>query len=119
MKSELAPRAEIRDVVVPIIGPRDVLLRIKAVAICGSYVHIYQSSPTMMSIAHLPLIFGHEACGEVVEVGKQVTRLNLGDLVAVETHIPCGVCHQCQTGGQHVCERIVIFGVQTDGAFAE
>ena len=119
LKSGLAPGAEIKDVAVPTIGPGDVLLKIKAAAICGSDVHIYHSSPTMMSITHPPLIFGHEACGEVVEVGEQVTRLELGDLVAVETHIPCGTCHQCQTGGQHVCERMVIFGVQTDGAFAE
>ena len=119
MKPGLAPGAEIREVAVPTIGPRDVLLKIKAVAICGSDIHIYHSSPTMMSLARPPLIFGHEACGEVVEVGEQVTGLALGDLVAVETHIPCGTCYQCQTGGQHVCERLTIFGVQTDGAFAE
>ncbi len=119
MKPDSAPGAEIRDVDVPSIKPRDVLIKVKAVAICGSDVHIYHSSPTMMSIAHLPLIFGHETCGEIVEVGEQVTSLELGDLVAVETHIPCGSCHQCQTDGQHVCERMIIFGVQTDGAFAE
>jgi threonine 3-dehydrogenase len=119
VKPGLAPGAEIREVAIPTIGPRDVLLKIKAVAICGSDIHIYHSSPTMMSLARPPLIFGHEACGEVVEVGEQVTGLALGDLVAVETHIPCGTCYQCQTGGQHVCERLTIFGVQTDGAFAE
>ena len=119
VKSGLASGAEVKDVAIPTIGPGDVLLRIKAVAICGTDVHIYRSSPTMMSLARLPLIFGHEACGEVVEVGEQVTSLKLGDLVAVETHIYCGSCYQCRTGGQHVCERMAIFGIQTDGAFAE
>jgi len=119
VKLGLAPGAEIQDVDVPAVGPRDVLLKVKAAAICGSDVHIYRSSPTIMSLTSPPFIFGHEACGEIVEVGEQVTRLKVGDLVAVETHISCGTCYQCQTGGQHVCERVAIFGVQTDGAFAE
>ncbi len=119
VKPGLAPGAEIRDVDVPSIGPKDVLIRVRAVAICGSDIHIYHSLPTLMAITRPPLIFGHEACGEVVEVGEQVIKLKTGDLIAVETHIPCGTCYQCQTGGQHICERLTIFGVQTDGAFAE
>jgi threonine 3-dehydrogenase len=119
LKLSLAPGAEIRDVDVPAIGPGEVLLKVKAAAICGSDVHIYHSSPTMMSMIRPPLIFGHEACGEVVKVGERVTGLELGDLVAVETHIYCGICYQCQTGGRHVCEKGIVFGVHTDGAFAK
>ena len=119
VKASLAPGAEVQDMAVPTIGPNDVLLRVKAAAICGSDIHIYLSSPTMMAMIKPPFIFGHEACGEVVKIGEQVKTLKSGDLVAVETHIPCGTCYQCQTGGQHVCERLTIFGVHTDGAFAE
>ncbi len=119
VKVSLAPGAEVQDVAVPTIGPNDVLLRVKAAAICGSDIHIYRSSPTMMAMIKPPLIFGHEACGEVVEAGEQVKKLQVGDIVAVETHITCGTCYQCQTGGQHVCENLAIFGVHTDGAFAE
>lgn len=119
VKVSLAPGAQVQDVAVPTIGPNDVLLRVKAAAICGSDIHIYRSSPTMMAMIKPPLIFGHEACGEVVEAGEQVKKLQVGDIVAVETHITCGTCYQCQTGGQHVCENLAIFGVHTDGAFAE
>ena len=73
----------------------------------------------MMSMIRPPLIFGHEACGEMVKVGEQVAELELCDLVAVETHINYGICYHRQTGGQHVCEKGIIFGVHTDGAFAE
>ncbi len=119
VKPSQAPGAEVKDVPMPVIGPADVLIKVKAAAICGSDIHIYRSSPTMLAMINPPLIFGHEACGEVVEVGDQVKSLKVGDLVAVETHIYCGVCHQCQTGGPHVCENLAIFGVHTDGCFAE
>ena len=108
-----------REVPVPAIGAKDVLVRVKAAAICGSDVLLYRSSPSLMAICRPPLTLGHEACGEVVAVGAGVTRLKEGDLVAMDSHISCGVCYQCQTGGAHVCENGVIFGVQTDGAFAE
>jgi threonine 3-dehydrogenase len=119
LKAGVAPGVEIREVPVPDIGDRDVLVRVKAAAICGSDIHLYHSAPSLMAIARPPFVMGHEACGEVVTVGAGVTRLRKGDLVAMDSHISCGVCYQCQTGGAHVCEQVTIFGVQTDGAFAE
>jgi threonine 3-dehydrogenase len=65
------------------------------------------------------MIFGHEVCGDVVEVGSQVDSLQVGDRVAVETHIPCGECFQCQTGNQHICEKMAIVGVHSAGVFSE
>lgn len=111
--------AELLDMTVPEVGPRDVLIKVLAAAICGSDVHIYNSSPTMMAMLKPPVIFGHEVCGEVVEMGSNVKHLKAGDLVAVETHIYCGVCRQCLSGNRHICEKLAIFGVHGDGAFAE
>ena len=67
-------------------------------------------------------IIGHELLGEVVAVGSDARRshgLEVGDLVSAESHIYCGVCHQCRTGDAHVCADDVIIGISRDGAFAE
>ena len=119
MKKTAAPGAELVDVDVPTPGPKDVLIEIKAAAICGTDIHIYDWTPFAQARVKPPLIFGHEACGEVVEVGDQVDTHQKGDLVAVETHIPCEQCYQCQTGNQHVCEQMTIVGVHAPGVFAE
>ncbi len=71
------------------------------------------------AVKRLPLIMGHECCGDVVEVGSEVTTLIPGDFVAAETHIPCGVCYQCRNGMQHICGDLRLFGIHQDGCFAE
>ncbi len=119
VKNTAAPGADYMDVDVPAIGPKDLLIKVKAAAICGTDIHIYDWTPFAQARVKPPLIFGHEVCGEVVEVGAQVDTHEKGDLVAVETHIPCGQCYQCQTGSQHVCERMAIVGVHAPGVFAE
>jgi threonine 3-dehydrogenase len=65
------------------------------------------------------LIFGHEFVGEVVALGTEAAGVRLGDVVAVETHVACGVCHLCRRGLMHVCERVQILGVDRSGAYAE
>lgn len=119
VKSERAPGAEVREIDPPVIGDRDVLVEVKAAAICGTDVHIYEWTKYAQDRVSPPMVFGHEFCGEVVEVGASVTTVKPGDLVAGETHIPCGHCYQCQTGNQHICENMAIIGVHTAGAFAE
>ena len=119
MKTERSPGAKIVDVAVPEPGPRDVIIRVKVAAICGTDIHIYDWNSYAQARIKPPMIFGHEGCGEVVKIGDQVTRFKPGDLVAVEPHIPCGECRQCQTGSQHICEKMAIIGVHTDGLFSE
>lgn len=119
VKTNKAPGAELKDVDIPAIGPKDVLIKVKAVSICGSDIHIYNSAPRIMPMVNLPLTFGHEASGDVVKTGEQVESIKKGDRVAVETHFSCGHCYYCQTGAPHNCLNLVIFGVNTDGAFAE
>jgi threonine 3-dehydrogenase len=118
VKTSKVRGAEFMDVDMPTTGAKDVLIKVRVVAICGTDIHIFQSSPTVMSRINLPCIFGHEMCGDVIETGDHVTNIKKGDIVAVETHIPCGTCYQCQTGAEHICNNLELFGSRT-GAFAE
>lgn len=107
------------DLPIPKIGELDLLVRVRAAAICGTDIHIYQWNEYAASRIKLPLLFGHEYAAEVVEIGKNVTHFKKGDRVAAETHVPCGHCYQCTTGLQHICRDMKILGVHVDGAFSE
>ncbi len=111
--------ALMKEVDVPAIRDHEVLVKVKRAAICGTDIHIYFWTAFAQERLKLPMIFGHEFCGEVVEVGRTVKRVKPGDLVAAETHIPCEVCFQCNTGLMHICKEMKIIGVHTAGAFSE
>ncbi|MDI3547070.1 MAG: threonine 3-dehydrogenase [Halanaerobiales bacterium] len=111
---------EIREIPVPEISSNEILIKVKAGAVCGSDIHLYNWSDWCENVdAKNPMVIGHEFCGEVVAVGEQVSSIKKGDLIAAETHIPCGECRLCKTGKQHICQDMKIVGVHTDGAFAE
>ncbi len=84
-------------------GDHDVLLRVKASGICGGDIHLYRGKHPLAS---LPMAIGHEISGEVIEIGKFVSRVSLGDRVAVEPVIPCGACYFCLRGEYHLCQDI-------------
>jgi len=112
--------ASLKDYPMPVLGESDVLIKVKATAICGTDLHIYNwNSWAQNAGIKLPTVLGHECSGEIVEVGSAVKNLKVGDYVACETHIPCGQCYQCKNGQQHICANLVIYGVHTDGCFAE
>lgn len=119
IKSKAAPGAEISDMPVPSVGPREVLIKIIAASICGTDVHIYTWDKWSQSRIKPPIIFGHELIGEVVEVGKDVKHVAPGSYVTAETHIACGFCYQCRIGNKHLCQNVKILGVDVNGAFAE
>lgn len=120
LKEKPGPGAVIKDIDVPKPGSRDVLIRVKVGAICGSDVHIYQWDPWAQSVVpKLPQILGHEFAGEIVEVGKEVHHLKPGDHVAGETHIPCDNCYFCLTGQRHICLHMKVYGVHSQGIFSE
>ncbi len=119
VKPERAAGADFREVEIPQINDNQVLVKTRASSICGTDKHIYNWDKWAQGRLKPPLIFGHECCGEVVEVGKNIRGLRLGDFVAAESHIPCGVCKQCRMGNMHICDNLVILGVDTDGIFAE
>ncbi|GKS60018.1 L-threonine 3-dehydrogenase [Nitrospira sp.] len=91
----------------------------KATSICGTDAHIYNWDSWSQSRIHIPRIIGHEVCGEVVEMGRRVTLVAVGDFIAAESHLTCGECFQCRTGLAHVCKHYRILGVDLDGTYAE
>ena len=112
--------AEIQTVPIPDCGPGEVLIRVKSAALCGTDLHILEwNSWAMGAGIKLPFIFGHECSGDIVSVGAGVTTLQVGDRIAVETHVPCGNCDQCLNGEQHICNNLRIFGVHMNGCFAQ
>jgi len=118
-KVEAGPGFEMIEAPVPEIGPNEVLVRVKATSICGTDLHIFHWNPWAQGRIKPPLIIGHECAGEVVEVGRDVTAVRVGDLVSLESHVVCGVCDMCRTGQGHLCRKTRILGVDRDGVFAE
>src|SRR5216684_2142479 len=87
----------------PAIGPEDVLIRSRAVGICGSDVELYRGTrPT--DFYRYPIVPGHEWAGEIVAVGEQVRTLSPGEEVVSEGFLFCGTCHNCRTGLTNLCE---------------
>ncbi|HUV98302.1 MAG TPA: L-threonine 3-dehydrogenase [Candidatus Paceibacterota bacterium] len=120
VKKKRAPGAEVTEVATPKIRRSEVLVKVKTASICGTDVHIWDWNEWAQErIKNIPLIFGHEFCGEVVEAGSDVASVEVGDFVSAETHIVDGTCYQCQTDRMHVCRNIQILGVDRDGVFAE
>lgn len=119
---KLRPEAgfvELCETPVPVPADNEVLIRVKAAAICGTDVHIRGWDQWSQKRMKPPVTIGHEFCGEVVEVGKAVKHLAVGDIVTPESHIPCMVCPDCRMGNYHVCQRTGLVGVTRDGGFAD
>lgn len=119
LKREAKPGLELTTCPDPSPGPTDAVVRVRATSLCGTDAHIYNWDPWAHSRIHPPRIIGHEMCGEVVEIGADVTLVAVGDYVAAESHLTCGRCFQCRTGQAHVCRDYRILGVDRDGSFAE
>lgn len=119
VKTEPGPGATLTTVEIPKLGPKEVLVRVRATSICGSDLHIYNWDQWAEGRIKPPLVMGHEFAGEVVALGEEVETLRVGDSVSAETHIVCGVCYQCRTGQSHVCRNCSIIGVDRPGCFAE
>ena len=113
-------KTELQKIAVPVPGPCEVLVRVRAAALCGTDLHIHDWNQWAQSAGiQLPVVLGHECCGDVVSVGSAVNGIAVGDKVAAETHIPCGHCYQCLNGEQHICNNLKLFGIHTNGCFAE
>jgi threonine 3-dehydrogenase len=119
VKARPAPGIELRQVPVPVPGPGEVLVRVQAVSVCGTDLHIYNWDPWAQWRIHPPLIPGHEFSGVVAGLGQGVTSVREGDVVSAEMHVVCGKCMQCRTGQAHICQTVRILGVDADGAFAD
>lgn len=101
-------------------GPGEVLVKVLKASVCGTDYHITTWDDWSASRIKPPLVYGHEFCGEIAEVGEGVPdSLRPGDYVSAEMHLPCGTCYQCMRGNLHICENCKIFGIDLPGCFAE
>lgn len=102
--------------------PKDdeVLVKLEYVGICGSDLHYYESGAIGEFVVKPPFVLGHEPGGTVVEVGKNVKHLKVGDRVALEPGKTCGHCEFCKTGRYNLCPDVVFFATPpVDGVFQE
>lgn len=107
---------QLREVPMPEINDDEALLKVEAVAICGSDVRIlHHGNPRVTP----PTIIGHETAGQVVQVGKNVKRVKVGDRVSLGGDVPCGQCHWCRNGLGNNCTINYAMGYQFAGGFAQ
>lgn len=119
---------ELEQVPIPTPKPDEVLLKVLACSLCGTDVHVHDWDPPFCEGRLTPPVTtGHEVCGEVVEVGSEVTEFKVGDLASAESHLPCKsqearkhlTCAMCDMGNGHICEYVKFFSVDVDGFLAE
>jgi D-arabinitol dehydrogenase (NADP+) len=107
--------AVIANVPEPVVGPNDVLIRVRAAGICGTDLHIFKGEYE----ATYPLIPGHEFSGEVAAVGDNVINFRVGDRVTADPNIPCNRCEYCQRNQPNQCLYLKAIGVTQSGGFSE
>ncbi len=102
-----APRdMRLHEIPVPEPGPGEVLMRIRALGICGSDVHYYVDGHIGDSYPEFPFILGHEFSGQIEALGPGVEGLPVGTRVAVDPAIPCGKCEVCLEGNPNCCPNV-------------
>lgn len=105
----------LRHLPTPEVGPDDVLLKVRAVGICGTDLHIYNGGTAVKP----GTVIGHEFSGEIVRVGKNVATHHVGQRAVGEHVITCGDCLYCRTGRPTLCKRSTVIGLTRPGALAE
>lgn len=104
------PKPEIR-------RPDDVILKVEAASICGSDIHGLAVPPGQYMKPGI--IYGHEFCGTVEQMGEEVTGFTLGERVAVNPRVRCGTCYECTHNKGDLCSNSDHYGQLADGGFAE
>ena len=113
----VAPKkVEIKEVPKPIPGADQVLLKVHAVGICGSDIHAWHGKHPFISC---PIVTGHEAAGEVVELGANVKNVKIGDRVVIRPQSIDGSCLLCKEGRYNICNSLQVLGCQITGASSD
>lgn len=105
------------DIERPVIGDNDMLLEMKKAAICGTDMRILAGTKTKG--VRYPSVIGHEMCGVITEIGKNVEGFQVGDKVAIANVIPCGSCPACLAGRENACMNRKAIGYEFNGGFEE
>jgi len=119
VKAKAEPGLWMEHVPIPEPGANDVLIQVKKSAICGTDVHIWDWDEWAAATIPVPMVIGHEFCGEIVETGSAVDRYSPGMRVSGEGHIACGICRNCRAGRAHLCRNTQGVGVNRPGSFGE
>lgn len=101
----------------PQIGDNDMLLKMKKAAICGTDTRIFAGTKTKG--IRYPSVVGHEMCGDICEIGKNVRGYEVGDKVSIANVIPCGSCPACLEGRENACMNRKAIGYEFNGGFEE
>jgi len=113
---------EMQTVPTPVVkNDSDVLIQMTRVGVCGSDVHYYTEGKIGSQVVQFPFTVGHEGAGIVKQVGATVSRVKVGDHVAVEPAMPCWECDQCLLGRPHTCRKLRFLGCpgQAEGCLSE
>jgi L-iditol 2-dehydrogenase len=104
----------------PVPGPGEVLVRVRAVGVCGSDTHYFDHGRIGRFVVESPLVLGHEASGVVEGVGSDVDPARVGERVSIEPGVPCRQCVQCLGGRYNLCPDMVFHATPpVDGSLAE
>ncbi|HAU8263557.1 TPA: zinc-binding alcohol dehydrogenase family protein [Kluyvera intermedia] len=101
---------------IPKPGDDEALIKLKTVGICGTDIHAWGGNQPFFSY---PRVLGHEICGEIVGLGKNINHLHNGQQVVVIPYVSCRKCPACRSGRTNCCENISVIGVHQDGGFSE
>ncbi|NTV81591.1 MAG: alcohol dehydrogenase catalytic domain-containing protein, partial [Candidatus Aminicenantes bacterium] len=102
---------EVREAPMPrIVRDDDVIVRSRAVGVCGSDLHYFVSDAVGGDAVRYPFIPGHECAGTIEAAGPGVTRVKPGDTVVIEPAVSCGACDQCRNGRPHTCRKLLFLG---------
>jgi len=119
-KTESKKGLSIIDIEVPEdVQDNEVIVEIDRVSICGTDLHIYNWDSWASSRISIPRVIGHEGCGKIVKLGKNVKNFNINDKVAFESHIYCDKCYQCNINKRHICNNLKVLGIDTNGLFSK
>lgn len=117
------PEPKVEDVEKPKLGPKDLLIRVKACGICGSDIHFCETDRDSYmlypGLTRFPCTIGHEFSGVVEGVGEAVRDFDIGNSVTSEEMLWCGECLPCRNGFPNHCRNLEELGFTVDGAMAE
>ncbi len=115
--------AAFKEIETPTPGPDDVIIKQRRVGFCGSDMHFFEHDADgyikYPGLVRFPSVLGHELAGDVIEVGRNVTHIKVGDPVTIEDMVRCGTCFACRINQPNHCENLDEVGFSINGGFAE
>lgn len=107
---------ELKEIPIPEISGKQVLVEIAYVGVCGSDIHVYLGKHPYTPY---PVVQGHEVSGKVVAIGELVKKVQVGDRVTIEPQVACGTCYPCTHGLYNICNNLKVMGFQTTGCASD